>query len=69
MNNLQRNEKEYCQLCGQHLGLHDYIAASATEPEEQLCPVEDPEAYNPFDDTHDLPRPAGDTWEYLDIQF
>jgi len=68
MNNLQRNEKEYCQLCGQHLGLHDYIAASATEPEEQLCPVEYPGEYT-FDETQTLPRKAGDIWENLDVQF
>jgi len=63
-----RNEKHYCSECGQHLALHDDMPGSATEPSERWCPTESDEDsdYDMFDNRHDLPRPAGDFWEYLD---
>lgn len=73
----KRNEKEYCPLCGQHWALcmsHINIPGNATEPPETWCceamPDDEHEPFNPFDDnSHDLPRAAGDYWENLDIQF
>ena len=38
MDLLVRDEREYCQECGQHLCLHDTIPATATDPEELQCP-------------------------------
>ena len=68
----KRNEKEYCPECGQHWALpgHTYMPGNATEPPEIWCdvtPDDERERYDPFDNSHDLPRPAGDFWENLDI--
>jgi len=69
----KRNEREYCPECGQHWALHMNIPGNATEPPETWCcevvPDDEHEPFNPFDNSHDLPRKAGDFWENLDVQF
>ena len=65
-----RDEKAFCPHCGYLWTWHDYIPASATEPEEHICPKEYPESeFDIFDNSYDLPRAAGDWWENLDIQY